>query len=261
MWRPPTLLLSLCLALLAHQVPAATVTIRLANGEWPPYMSAKLPHYGAVSRIVSEAFASEGIQVRYEFYPWKRGLELARNGGIDGTLAWVRTDDRERDFWLSDPLFESNAVLAYRKEKPVDWQKADDLGRYLIGATIGYAYGPLFSRFEQRFPRNVERSPSDEVNLSKLMAGRIDAFVTEREVAYYLATQHYGPGVLLRFATHPKTLDSNKMYLLLSREVPQGKAFQAAFNRGLARLMAAGRVEQYLHEARQMVQTPNIPPS
>jgi len=44
-------------------------TIRLANGEWVPYQSKSLKHCGAVSRIVTKAFASEGITVEYEYFP------------------------------------------------------------------------------------------------------------------------------------------------------------------------------------------------
>ena len=32
-------------------------TIRLTNGEWQPYLSKDVPHYGFASHIVTEAFA------------------------------------------------------------------------------------------------------------------------------------------------------------------------------------------------------------
>ncbi len=39
----------------------AEETIRLTNGEWPPYLSKNLKYYGISSRIVTEAFALEGL--------------------------------------------------------------------------------------------------------------------------------------------------------------------------------------------------------
>ena len=50
----------------------------IANGEWNPYFSENLRYYGVVSRIVKEAFESEGIEVEYVFRPWKRGMEDAK---------------------------------------------------------------------------------------------------------------------------------------------------------------------------------------
>ena len=41
----------------------AEETIRIAIGEWPPYTSKELKHYGVVSRIVAETFALEGVKV------------------------------------------------------------------------------------------------------------------------------------------------------------------------------------------------------
>ncbi len=63
-----------------NQNVIAEETIRIANGEWMPYHSKSLPHYGAGSRIVTEAFALEGVKVKWGFMPWKRGYIQAKKG-------------------------------------------------------------------------------------------------------------------------------------------------------------------------------------
>lgn len=73
----------------------AQESIRLTNGEWPPYLSKDLKHYGVASRIVTEAFDLEGIKVEYGFFPWERALELAKHGDWDGSLVWFHTPKRE----------------------------------------------------------------------------------------------------------------------------------------------------------------------
>ena len=35
--------------------------IKLINGEWAPYLSRNLPHFGAASHIVREAFSAVGV--------------------------------------------------------------------------------------------------------------------------------------------------------------------------------------------------------
>ena len=62
----------LLIVLLLTSYLAVAEKITLANGEWAPYLSENLKHYGYISRIVKEAFEEEGYEVEYVFLPWKR---------------------------------------------------------------------------------------------------------------------------------------------------------------------------------------------
>ena len=70
-------------------------SIRLTNGEWSPYLGQNLPHHGVASRIVEEAFALQGVQVQWEFYPWARALRSAEQGKSDGAAVWLRSPERD----------------------------------------------------------------------------------------------------------------------------------------------------------------------
>ena len=95
----------------------AQETIRITNGEWPPYLSEKLKHNGLASRIVREAFELEGIQVVYDFFPWNRSLMLAQTGEWDGTAVWLRSPEREQEFYISDPVVQSTYVFFHLKKE------------------------------------------------------------------------------------------------------------------------------------------------
>lgn len=62
------LLLVICIVIFSLSSLANSETVRLANGEYPPYCSEHLPHYGIWSHIVTEAFALKGLTVEYEFF-------------------------------------------------------------------------------------------------------------------------------------------------------------------------------------------------
>lgn len=47
-----------------YQVKAAE-QIYITNGEWPPYLSQRLPNFGLASQIVNEAFSAEQVDVRW----------------------------------------------------------------------------------------------------------------------------------------------------------------------------------------------------
>ena len=72
-------LIMLCCLLTGAPLAVAEETIRITNGEWPPYMSKKLKHYGLASRITTEAFASQGVKVEYGFFPWARSKLLVEH--------------------------------------------------------------------------------------------------------------------------------------------------------------------------------------
>ncbi len=85
--------------------------IHIANGEWPPYQSEQLKNFGFISQITSEAFASEGIKVKYTFFPWKRAYEQVKKGNIDGAIFWIWNEDRDKIFYFSDLLVEVKYVF------------------------------------------------------------------------------------------------------------------------------------------------------
>lgn len=244
------LLLSVATILVALSTHAEVSSVTLANGEWPPYLSEKLPYNGSVSRIVSEAFASEGITVHYQFFPWKRALEEARHGNLDGTVVWTKTADRENSFLFSKEVLASRTVFFYRKAKPVQWSQLADLAPLMLGGTLGYNYGAEFDKLEKSGALKVERIPSDEQNLAKLLAGRIDAFPIDIEVGMYMLDLHHGKDGMEKLAAHPKTVVSEPLYLMISRKSPNADILMKHFNAGLAKLRANGKYEQYMREGR-----------
>jgi polar amino acid transport system substrate-binding protein len=99
----------------AKATPLTTLT--LATGEWPPYFSEHLKHQGFVTRIVTEGFAAEGIQVRIRFYPWSRVSLITEKGVVDGAFAYSRSPERESLYLYSTPLIVGNNVFYHLKSK------------------------------------------------------------------------------------------------------------------------------------------------
>ena len=108
----------LCLVLTTH-IPANAETLRITNGEWPPFTSRRLPHGGPLSQIVTEAFERVGITVEYGYFPWKRAYEYARSGVWHGSVAWDKVPEHQRDFVMSDPIVHVDKVLFYRTSAPL----------------------------------------------------------------------------------------------------------------------------------------------
>ena len=126
-------------------------TLVLANGEWAPYSSEYLPHYGYASHLVSAAFAEVGIEVDYQFYEnaWKRAYENASRGRdelgqrVDGSLVWFHTPEREKAFYFSQPIILEHHLLFHLSNKPLHWKQVSDLQGKLIGAPLHMALPTL----------------------------------------------------------------------------------------------------------------------
>ena len=233
-------------ALLGAPVARAQPTITLTSGEWLPYMSEQLAHYGPVSRIVSEAFALEGVKVRYLFRPWKRALVEAEQGDVNGSILWsvgTAGSSRERLFYFSDVVIESKQVFFHLKRVAFDWHSFADLEHVAIGGAAGYEYP-----FESNAQIKIDRAATDDVNFHKLLAGRFTIFPADLNGGKAILKKHFAPQEVERITYHPQAFDATRYHLILSRKAKQNAHYLYLFNRGLARLRASGKYAQYIEE-------------
>lgn len=244
---PALLLLLLFLAF----ATSADERVHLTNGEWSPYLGASLPHHGVASRIVEEAFALEGIRVQWQFYPWARALHQAEQGKSDGSAIWLRSPERERVFYISDPVVQSSYYLFHRKDQPLEWRDIGDLQSLRIGGAIDYDYGLGFQQAERSGRLNVQRLGSEKQGLRMLLAGRLDAFPMDKVVAFDMLYSEFSREEREQLSFHPLPLRSDSLHLLLSRQVPGNAERMTRFNRGLKALQDSGKVGQYLLQIQQ----------
>ncbi len=241
------LLLAFCL--LCQGVAAQE--LRLTNGEWAPYLGARLPHQGVASRIVAEAFALEGVHVQWEFYPWARSMHLAERGERAGTAVWLRSPEREKAFYISDPVIESGYYVFHRKDRPLTGRRISDFKGLRLGGAIGYDYGEAFQQAEHEGRIQVQRLSSEEQGMRMVLAGRLDAFPMDKVVAFALLNERFSSAERARLGIHPLPMRSDSLHLMLSRQVPGNAEVMTRFNRGLAQLRESGKIAQYLMEVQQ----------
>lgn len=229
---------------------AAEEVVRLTNGEWAPYFSEKLPHHGIGSRIVTEAFALEGITVKYHFLPWKRALISAQEGEYDGAVGWQINSDREPYFYTSETVWEAPWVFFHLTSLTFDWKTFDDLSPYKIGGTLEYMYTVEFLAAERTGKIKVDRVPRDEQNFRKLVAGRIELFPQLLDIGYYQVRVLFDSDTAKLITHHPKSFGTHAEQLLLSKKVDRSPRLVKIFNRGLKRLKESGTYNKFFEELR-----------
>ncbi|MDX1497065.1 MAG: transporter substrate-binding domain-containing protein [Salinisphaeraceae bacterium] len=229
---PALILVLSLLCSLAHAQP----TVRFANGEWLPYQGEQLPQHGFITQLVKEAFASQGVSVKYDFLPWKRGYELARKGEYHGTFMWRYSEERAEDFYFSAPIIDNRTVMFHRKELDFEWHSNDALVGYLIGGTLGYDYG-----FNDHPGVDIDWVESDKVNFKKLIHGRIDLFALDERVGYHILNSEFTAkkASMITHSVGPE--EAIEYHVLISRSKPNAHLLLEILNAGLSTLRASGR--------------------
>lgn len=227
----------------------AETTIRITNGEWEPYMSEYCSNYGLSSHVVSEAFKSEGIKVRWHFFPWKRSLVMAKRGrDWDGSCCWWPSKEIGKNFFISEPVTKSSVVFFHLRSYKFDWKSVEDLKGLKIGATFGYEYGKEFMGAMNEKKIYADMAPSDELNFKKLLKGRTNIFPNDPIVGYSQIRNTFPPEKAKLFTYHPKELQATTLNLIISKQSKNGKLFLDKFNSGLSKLKKSGKLDQMLKD-------------
>lgn len=223
-------------------------SIRLTNGEWPPYLSKDLPNNGPSSQVVAEAFKLQGIDVEWGWYPWQRSYTLAEEGKFDGSVIWSENAKRQAAFEYTEPVLEERRVLFHLKGRSIDWNTIADLGKYKIGGTIGYEYSQEFQDAEKSGVINVDRIPEEGNNFKKLIAKRIDLFVATERVGYSLAKKVLDANQTAQITHADKPIDVQRWSVIISNNSPNQAYFVEQFNLGLKKLKDSGRYDEIMKQ-------------
>lgn len=247
----------MCVLCLSH-LAMAEETVRLANGEWPPYCSKTLKHYGLASRIVTEAFALEGVKVEYGFFPWKRTLAYVQKGKWDGSPGWYYSKERAQYAYYSDQMLDYKNVIFHLKSFPFDWKTVDDLKKIRIAGTLGAYYGEDFVEAEEAGKLTIHRVATDKMNFKKLLKGRVKLVLMDLHVGYFILQNEFTPEERALITHHSKPTLAKPAYLILSKKVDRSQRLLTVFNKGLQRLKDSGKLDQYIIESQRGNYNPGL---
>ncbi|KAF1020633.1 MAG: putative amino-acid-binding protein YxeM [Pseudomonas sp.] len=203
-----TLAFFTCLSLSAHGEK-----LRIVTEPWAPYV---YDDNGTMRGLDFETtvivFQRLGIDVQWEFLPWKRCLAMLDQGQADGALDIFHSQERDATLlYPSEPLSEVDFVLFYANERPHPFQTLDDLKGLTIGTSPGYLYG---SEFSDSTLFTQEPAPTHEANFGKLLRGRIDLLITDRRVGQHVLKEL---GLAGQITQAPTVVSSQQQFLAVRR--------------------------------------------
>jgi polar amino acid transport system substrate-binding protein len=178
---PWTRLILIALGLTLVSLEATAERLRIVTEPWPPYVFLENGQAKGIDYDVTvQVFERLGIDVQWQFLPWRRCLVMLDQGRADGVLDIIHTEERAQ--WLlfsNEPLSTIEFVLFQDNDHPHPVSRLDDLAGLTVGTSPAYTYGDAFTH-STHFRQDT--APSHESNFGKLMRGRIDLVITDRRV-------------------------------------------------------------------------------
>lgn len=218
-------------------------TLKLATGEFHPYVGKALPDYGLSSQIVRSAFQAVGYQTTLVFMPWRRVAAETAAGLYAGSYPWAMNDERKLQFLYSQPIYRDQIHFFARSDSPLRDEQQ------WFGKTLCIPDGWDIKQLQQQIEHYRLRlnRPSDIENcLLMVEAGRVDLTAVNRMVGDSLAKElHLGHGI----GPVGNAITTDLNYFIVSRTHPQASKLIEDFNRGLETIRQNGSYERILQDS------------
>jgi len=244
MFRSAFLAASVFAALLAS--PAYADTIVLEADQWCPYTcEAGSDKPGFMIEVAKAAFEAKGHQVVYRSVPWARALDdVRRTGAAQGAVGATDSDRSESTVFHDEPLGRSANVFVTRAGDSWTFKDLSSLNGRTLGVIKDYTYGSPVDEWIAANGGAVQAVAGDsplELNLTKLIAGRIDVVVDDAAVIAYEAAK---TGVANKLRTAGGT-EPASVYIAFSK-TGSGPQYAAILSAGIIGLRAGGKLAAIL---------------
>ncbi len=219
-------------------------TMAVATGHYPPFTSEQLPHDGFANHVVSEALVREGYEATFTYYPWVRARHQVVVGQMPATSYWACDSVYRKHYYCSEPIVEIRFRLFHRKDAPLPkWSELKKHPERRIGLTRGYSYTSEIQHARETW-LNHSVEQSDQQQIKKLLAGRIDGFILEELVFNSLMDSMELSHLADQITFDEATIFIAQGTLLFSRDHPKSSELLEMFNRGLGKLRRDGGYQQ-----------------
>jgi polar amino acid transport system substrate-binding protein len=203
---------------------------------------------GYIVAISQAAMEKVGYKVNVEYMPWARASqEVITDGTHNAIIGPGYTEERAKTIIFTEPVTTYHTMLFALKGKEITYSKYEDLKSYTIGMIKAQA---INTEFDGASYLKKEIGDTPEANIKKLLAGRIDLLIDNKEALEGEVKAGFPNDVGKLVAIEPPLLEK-KIYCGFSKKFPESEQMTKDFNSGLKIITDDGTVkklmEQYSH--------------
>jgi polar amino acid transport system substrate-binding protein len=217
---------------------SADKVVRLTSLDWPPYSGKHLAQQGASVAVAKAAFKAMGYDLQVSFFPWSRAVALAKDGksNFSGYFPEYYSDDTAKDFIYSEAMGSGPLGFAERKDNSIAWSDLNDLKAYKIGVVQDYINTTDFDAMVASKALKTSSTTSDTKNLLKMVNGRLDLAVVDKNVMNYLFKTDKGLAKKSANAQFNSTLLEDKKLFICFKKNAKGEELAKIYNEGLKKI-------------------------
>ena len=175
--------------LISSGLAQSSQVVVVAFSEFPPYkMIVDGKRTGIDVDILQEIAKRMEFKLDYKNGTLEECLGMMKKGEADLMTSLLRRSEREPYILYVQPRYRarSNKIFYVLKDHASTIRTYDDLSTLKIGVKGGTRYAPSFDNDDKL---NKVPAPSIKINISKLIAGQIDTFITtDTEGDYWIKT-------------------------------------------------------------------------
>lgn len=192
---------------------AVDKVIKIATDPWPPWIIGEeesAPTGGIAVKVVEELVKRLGYNAEVMVFPFARALNNVYTGDYDMILMVSKSPEREEKLVFTDMIMDSPYLIFFDADRMADfsWNKFRDLKPYKIGIVKEFNYGNDWNKAVKRYRLKVEAVKNDSLNLKKLLAGRVDCILMQKENALYLIKNNSEYKGRIKFNSKPIKISS-----------------------------------------------------
>lgn len=220
---------------------AQSDTLKLSMDVWPPFTNVE-GEKSIASEIVIKALEEININTQIIVQDFDKVTEGINSGRYNGSPAFWKSDEREKNLFFSAPYLKNQLILVGRKGTKVDLNSFIELKGSSIGLVEGYAYTDSLTEVENL---KITYGKNDQENLENLLSEKVDYMLVDALLIQYLLKYELNNvSSLLEFAKQPIIV--NSLYLALRKDIPDAEKILTQFNEEIKTLMANGSYNDIL---------------
>jgi len=166
-------IIKLFLILLVCQILPAK-PYQIVTLDYPPYEYEEQGKVkGIATEIVRETFKRMGEEIEIKLFPWKRSLEMVKNGQADAIFTIYHTKERADFLDYSNEIVMPQRTALFTLNKSAITYSGDlnELKNYSFGVVLGISYGEKFDSFIKNDNLKINSLYDGEANIRGLLTG------------------------------------------------------------------------------------------
>ncbi len=227
-------------------VGAATITIRA--DDWCPYTcQPDSDKPGFLIEIAQYLFGKKGDVVDYQVMPWARAILETREGRYHSIAGAFKGDAPDFIFPENELAISVSALFA-KQEKSWKFKDISSLESIAVGVIRDYSYGEQLDQYIEKHKKDTQKiqivsgDNALELNIKKLILGRIDVFLEDPSVMSDYLAHH----PLQEKIVNIGTVSHDKIYIAFSPHFPASREYAQILSDGIKEMRMSGKLQEIL---------------